>query len=170
MVSMSDSLFLIPTAQRYLEDYESGGVYEFGSVIMTEPEIIDFARRWDPQYFHVDPQRALAGPFNGLIASGWHTIGVTMKLLVDHYLSEVAAMASPGMDELRWPAPVRPGDTLRVRVTTVEARPSRSKPDRGIVKAKIETFNQRDELVLSMIGICIVACRPAVNSREGDSK
>ena len=94
------STFSVPSSQRYLEYYESGRVYEFGNVTMTEPEILDFAHRWDPQYFHADPQRAVNGPFNGLIASGWHTVGVTMKLLVDHYLSHVAAMASPGMDEL----------------------------------------------------------------------
>jgi acyl dehydratase len=158
---MSLSTFALPSSERYLEDYETGLVYEFGSVVMTEPEILDFARRWDPQYFHVDPERAVDGPFHGLIASGWHTIGVVMKLVVDHYVSHVAAMASPGIDEVRWPVPVRPGDTLRARVTTLEARPSRSKPDRGIVKARMEALNQRDEVVLSMIGIMIVACRPA---------
>jgi len=161
---MSSPAFSLPATERYFEDYEPGRVYEFGSVTMTEAEILDFARRWDPQSFHVDPARAEQGRFGGLIASGWHTIGVAMRLLVDHYLSHVAALASPGVDEVRWPAPVRPGDTLRVRVSTLEARLSRSKPDRGIVKAKIEALNQRDEVVMSMLAMCIMARRPGSES------
>src|SRR5271155_5014787 len=98
---MVHSTFPVPPAQRYFEDYEPGHVYEFGSVVMTESEILDFARRYDPQPFHTDPAKAVQGRFGGLIASGWHTIGVTMRLLVEHYLSEVAAMASPGVDEVR---------------------------------------------------------------------
>jgi acyl dehydratase len=136
------STFTIPSAERYFEDYPPGHIYEFGSVVMTEEEILDFARKYDPQSFHTDPAQAVHSRFGGLIASGWHTIGVTMRLLVEHYLSHTAAMASPGMDEVRWMVPVRPGDTLRARVETLEAKPSRTKPDRGMVRAKIEALKQ----------------------------
>jgi acyl dehydratase len=160
------STFAIPSAERYFEDYPAGHVYEFGSVVMTQEEILDFARKYDPQYFHTDPEGAVQSRFGGLIASGWHTIGVTMRLLVEHYLSHTAAMASPGIDELRWLVPVRPGDTLRARVTKVEAKPSRTKTDRGMVIAKIEALNQRDEVVMSMIGLCIVARRPEAEGKS----
>jgi acyl dehydratase len=145
---------------RYFEDYAPEGVYEIGEIIVTEAEIIEFARQFDPQYFHTDPEKAVRSRFGGLIASGWHTASLVMRLYVDRYLSHVASLASPGVDELRWPNPVRPGDTLRVRVTVLEARPSRSKADRGVVRGKIEAFNQRDELVISMIGISIIGRRP----------
>jgi len=135
-------------------------VYEFGTITVNEAQIIDFAKQFDPQYFHIDPEKAKASRFGGIVASGWHTVGLAMRLYVDHYISSVASLASPGTDEIRWPIPVRPGDTLRIRVTTLEARPSRSKPDRGIVRAKIEALNQKDELVLSMIGLGIVGRRP----------
>jgi acyl dehydratase len=148
--------------QRYFEDYTAGHVYELGTVTVSEAEIIDFARQFDPQYFHIDPEKAKSSRFGGIIASGWHTIGVTMRLYVDHYLSHVASLASPGIDEVRWPNPVRPGDILKVRVSILEARPSRSKPDRGVVRARIEAINQRDEQVLSMIGISILGRREPV--------
>jgi len=137
-------------------------VYEFGTITVTEPEIIQFARQFDPQYFHVHPGKAVQSRFGGIIASGWHTVGLAMRLYVDHYLSHVASLASPGVDEVRWPNPVRPGDSLKVRVTILEARPSRSKPDRGIVRARIEALNQRDELVLSMTAVSILGRRERV--------
>ena len=148
------------TADRYFEDYIAGQIHELGTVTVSETEIIDFARQFDPQYFHIDPEKAKASRFGGIIASGWHTTSLVMRLYVDHYLSHVASLASPGVDEIRWPNPVRPGDSLRVRVTVLESRPSRSKPDRGIVRGKIEAFNQRDEPVLSMIGLSIIGRRP----------
>jgi acyl dehydratase len=148
--------------QRYFEDYTAGHVYELGTVTVSEAEIIDFARQFDPQYFHIDPEKAKSSRFGGIIASGWHTIGVTMRLYVDHFLSHVASLASPGIDEIRWPNPVRPGDILKVRVSVLEARPSGSKSDRGVVRAKIEAINQRDEQVLSMIGISILGRRERV--------
>lgn len=154
--------FAVPPDQRYFEDYTPGHVYELGTVTVSEAEIIDFARQFDPQYFHIDPEKAKSSRFGGIIASGWHTIGVTMRLYVDHYLSHVASLASPGIDEVRWPNPVRPGDILKVRVSVLEARPSRSKPDRGVVRARIEAINQRDEQVLSMIGISILGRRARV--------
>lgn len=155
--------FPVPAADRYFEDYEPGLVYEFGSVTMTEADIVDFAHRYDPQTMHVDPVRAAHGRFGGLIASGWHTIGVAMRLYVDHYISHVAGLASPGVDEVRWLAPVRPGDTLRVRIATLEAKPSRSKPDRGMVRARMEALNQNDQVVMSMLVMAIIGRRPPGN-------
>ena len=156
---MTLNSFAEPRDSRYFEDYTPGHVYEFGEITVSEAEIIEFAKKFDPQYFHIDSAKAKASRFGGLVASGWHTASVTMRLYVDHYLSHAASLASPGVDELRWPNPVRPGDILTVRVTILEARPSRSKPDRGIVRAKIETLNQRKELVLSMIGLSIIGRR-----------
>lgn len=159
---MTVGSFAVPPDQRYFEDYTPGQVYELGTVTVSEAEIIDFARQFDPQYFHIDPEKAKSSRFGGIIASGWHTIGATMRLYVDHFLSHVASLASPGIDEIRWPNPVRPGDILKVRVSVLEARPSGSKPDRGVVRAKIEAINQRDEHVLSMIGISILGRRERV--------
>lgn len=141
--------FTVPIAERYFEDYPAGLVAEFGSVTVSEPEIIEFATAFDPQYLHVDPAAAAAGPYGGLIASGWHTAGITMRLIVDNYLSQVASLGGPGADELRWPLPVRPGDTLWARATVVEARRSESKPDRGIVRTRCELHNQDDAVVFS---------------------
>lgn len=156
---MTLNKFQAPANQRFFEDYQAGQVYEFGAITVTEEEIIDFARQFDPQDFHIEPARAAKGPFGGIIASGWHTIGIAMRLYVDHYLSHVASLGSPGVDEVRWPNPVRPGDTLRIRVTILEARPSRSKPDRGIVPALVEAMNQKDELVLSMTVVSLLGRR-----------
>ena len=153
------SQFGEPRENRYFEDYEAGRVYEFGSALLTESEIIEFARRFDPQDMHVDPEKARQGRFGGIIASGWHTIGVAMRLYVDHYLPVAASLASPGVDEVRWPNPVRPGDSIRIRVSILETVPSRSKADRGVVRARIEAFNQNDEPVLSLIALSILARR-----------
>jgi acyl dehydratase len=152
--------FAMPADQRYFEDYRPGAVYEYGYATVTEPEILEFARRFDPQPIHTDPEYAAAGPFGGLIASGWHTAGIMMRLIADHFLSRVASLASPGVDELRWPAPLRPGDRLRLRVTVLEARASRSKPDRGIVRTKAELINQHGQLVLTLTAVNILRRRP----------
>ncbi len=138
---------------RYFDDYVVGATYEFGDIEINEEEIIEFADRYDPQAIHTDPAAAATGPFGGLIASGWQTGGLMMRLFVDHYLSRVASIASPGIDELRWHKPVRPGDRLSLRVTVVEVLPSRSKPDRGIVRSLIEVLNQDREIVMSMIAM-----------------
>jgi acyl dehydratase len=156
---MTFDRFATPPEERYFEDYVPGRTYEFGSITVCEAEIIEFAKQFDPQYFHTDSEKAKMSRFGGIVASGWHTICLAMRLYVDHYVTHVAGLASPGMDEIRWPNPVRPGDTLRIRVTTLEARPSRSKSDRGMVRAKIEALNQRDETVLSMIGMGIIGRR-----------
>jgi acyl dehydratase len=152
--------FAVARDERYFEDYVPGHVYEFGTIAVTEAEIIEFARRYDPQSFHLDREKAAGSQFGGIIASGWHTISLAMRLYVDHYLSYVASLASPGVDEIRWPNAVRPGDVLRIRITVLEARPSRSKPDRGIVRARVEAMNQKDDLVLHMIVMSILGRRP----------
>jgi acyl dehydratase len=157
--TLSDDDFAAPIDDRYFEDYAPGAVYEYGTVTVTEPEILDFARKFDPQPIHTDVEFAAQGPFGGLIASGWHTAGIMMRMLVDHYLSRVASLASPGLDELRWPAPVRPGDSLRLRATVVEARRSRSKPDRGLVRTQSELINQNDEVVLRVTAMNIIRAR-----------
>ncbi len=151
--------FAVGVAERYFEDYEPGSAYEYGYVGVTEAEIVAFAERFDPQPIHVDAGFAATGPFRGLIASGWHTAGLAMRLIVDHYLSSVASLASPGLDELRWPAPVRPGDTLRLRTTILEARRSRTKPDRGLVRTRAEMFNQDDRVVLSLVAMNLLRLR-----------
>src|SRR5580658_11248563 len=132
-----------------------------GSVSVDQAEIISFARQFDPQPFHVDPVAAAAGPFGGLIASGWHTAALAMRLLVDNYLSAEASLGGAGADEIRWPYPVRPGDTLRVRATVVESRRSLSKPDRGIVKTLAEAVNQDGQTVMRATAINFLSVRPA---------
>jgi acyl dehydratase len=157
--TLGEQDFAVPSDDRYFEDYAAGAVYEYGSITVSEAEILDFARAFDPQPIHVDPVFAAQGPFGGLIASGWHTAGIMMRLLADHFLSRVASLASPGIDELRWPAPVRPGDSLRVRTTIVEARRSRSKPDRGLVRTRAELINQNDEVVLTLTAMNLIRAR-----------
>jgi acyl dehydratase len=142
--------FAAPRDDRYLEDYEPGTSYTYGSVTLDEAAIIAFARDYDPQPFHIDPEAAAESVYGGLIASGWHTCCVMMRLLVDHVLSPVSSLGSPGCDELRWLQPVRPGDTLDVRISFHVSRRSRSKPDRGLVAASIEILNQAGEVVMTM--------------------
>jgi acyl dehydratase len=156
---MSIGDFPVPIERRYFEDYQPGAVFEYGRITVTQAEVIEFAQRFDPQAFHVDPEAAAHGPFGGLIASGWHTAGLMMRLLTDHFLSRVASLGSPGVDELRWTRPVRPGDSLRIRVSILEARRSRSKPDRGVVRTEIEVLNQHGEVVMSLKALNILRCR-----------
>ena len=144
--------------QRFFEDYLPGLVLEFGGQTVSADEVVAFARRFDPQPFHVDPEAAARGPFGGLIASGWHTGSLMMRLLVEHYLSP-ASLGSPGLDELRWLQPVRPGDTLTVRATVLEARRSQSKPDRGLVRSLLEVLNQRREVVMSVKATNFIFCK-----------
>ena len=158
---MSAPDFSVPIDQRYFEDYTVGSTYEFGTVTVDETEAITFARAFDPQPMHIDPVAAAQGPFGGLIASGWHTVALMMRLYVDNYLSSVASLVSPGIDELRWLEPVRPGDTLRIRVTISDSQRSRSKPDRGMVRTLIEVLNQRGEIVSSMRAMNLLRCRRA---------
>jgi acyl dehydratase len=160
LAGMTTPDFAAPIEDRWFEDYKPGAVYEYGYATLTADELVDFATRFDPQPMHVDPLFAKTGPFGGLIASGWHTAGLMRRLLADNYLSRVAGLPSPGVDELRWPHPVRPGDVLRLRVEILEARESRSKPDRGVIRTKAELLNQDDAVVLSMIAVNMVAKRP----------
>jgi acyl dehydratase len=150
-----------PIDPRHFEDYVPGTVVEVGPIAVTEAEVIDFGRRFDPQPFHVDPAQAARGPFGGLIASGWHTGSLMMRLLVDHFLPRTAGLGSPGLDELRWLAPVRPGDALSLRITVLEANRSRSKPDRGLVRTLIEVLNQRREVVMTVKAMTLIRCRTA---------
>lgn len=155
----STDLFETPHRERYFEDYVEGLVLNFGSVTVDEQEVIDFAKRYDPQFFHTDPVKAKESPFGGLIASGWHTGSMMMNLLTQYYFSDASSLGSPGLENLRWKAPVRPGDVLRVRVTILEARKSASKPDRGIVKHRIEVLNQTDDVVMDLVASNFVSCR-----------
>ncbi|MFB3917485.1 MAG: MaoC family dehydratase [Terriglobales bacterium] len=148
-----------PVTARYFEDYVPGSVYEYGAIRLDEADIITFAKDFDPQYFHLDREAAAHSPFGGLIASGWHTTCVMMRLMVDHYLSECSCLGSPGVDELRFHLPVRPGDSLSIRVTVVQAHRSRSKPDRGVVRSRVEVLNQNREVVLTMKGTTFMRCR-----------
>ncbi|MGY1633525.1 MaoC family dehydratase [Geodermatophilus sp. SYSU D01186] len=148
-------------SERWFEDYVPGTTAEVGRLQVEEADVVDFGRRFDPQPFHVDAEAAAAGPFGGLIASGWHTCALMMRLFADEYLSPASSLGSPGVDELRWIAPVRPGDELTLRTTVEEARRSRSKPDRGLVRTRIELIDQDGVVVLSMVAMNLVRARPA---------
>jgi acyl dehydratase len=144
---------------RWFEDYVPGAVHDLGSVVVDEQEVIAFARKFDPQPFHLDKERAEKSAFGGLIASGWHTACLVMRLIVERYLSEVSSEGSPGIDELRWLRPVRPGDQLTVRITILDTRRSRSRPERGIVRSQIETMNQDGEVVMRLMTTIFIRCR-----------
>jgi acyl dehydratase len=142
---------LPPQDQRYLEDYVPGAAYTYGEAEVTLDEVIAFAENFDPQpALHTDPKLAADNSFGGIIASGWHTVCLMMRLYVEHYLSTVANWVSPGVDKIRWLRPVRPGDRLTVRVTVLSNRAHQSTPNRGAVLARIEGFNQAGELVASL--------------------
>jgi acyl dehydratase len=145
----------------YFEDFKVGNTIELGSRTLTEEEIISFAKEYDPQPFHIDKAAAEKSMFGGIIASGWQTCGIMMRMLVDGYLREAASLGSPGVDEIRWLKPVRPGDTLSVSITTVESRPSSSKPDRGVVVNTWQATNQRGEVVATIKGMGMFLRRPA---------
>ena len=147
--------------ERWFEDFVPGQVEEFGDFVMTLAEIIGFAARYDPQPFQIDPEAARASAFGELVASGWNTAAVAMRLMVDHFIPPNAALGSPGVDAVRWVKPVYPGDTLRMRATVIAAKPSSSKPDRGIATMRCEVFNQKDELVMHMQSMQMMGRRPA---------
>ena len=146
---------------RWFEDYPEGAAWEFGPLLVDEAEVIDFGQRFDPQPFHVDPAAAAAGPYGGLIASGWHTCALMMRLLAEQYLSPASSLGSPGIDELRWVLPVRPGDELILKTTVREARPSRTKPDRGLVRTHVELVNQSGAVVLTLLAMNLIRTRPS---------
>jgi acyl dehydratase len=146
---------------RYFEDYVPGLVVDCGSFSVNEAEIVAFATQYDPQPFHIDPVGAKNGPFGGLIASGWQTTSMMMRLLVEHFVSPETSLGAAGVDEVRWPRPVRPGDTLHVRATVLEARRSSSKPDRGIVRSLAEVTNQDGDLAMKVTAINFILAREA---------
>jgi acyl dehydratase len=149
----------------YYEDLSTGDTSSFGRYEMTREEILSFAREYDPQWFHTDPERAAAeSPYGGLIASGWHTASATMRMLVDEVLSESAAVGAKGVDELRWPAPVRPGDTLTCENEVLEKVPEH--PERGLVRIRTETFTEEGEKVFSMIGLVMFLRRETMHDEE----
>ncbi len=146
---------------KYFEDFVVGEEIELGEVEVTEAAIIEFAERYDPQPFHVDPGAAEASPYGGLIASGWHTCAMYMRLLCDGMILDSSSQGSSGMEELRWLAPVRPGDVLRARYTVLDTALSETKPNRGTVEFRSEMVNEDDVVVLRMIGRGLYGTRPA---------
>ena len=142
--------FAHPPEDRFFEDYIPGAVHEFGSAAVDEDEVLAFGRRYVPLSYHVDKEAAKKSIYGGLIASGWQTAALMMRMYTENYLSRVANLGSPGGDELRWDKPVFPGDELSVRATVLEARRSQSRADRGIVRTLIEVLNQKKEVVMSM--------------------
>ncbi|MFM2052766.1 MAG: hypothetical protein RL456_803 [Pseudomonadota bacterium] len=131
-------------------DFHAGQVIEAGPHTLTEAEVLQFARAYDPQWFHVDPEAAAGGPFGGLIASGWQTCGIAMRLIADAALAGSESFASPGLAYVRWKQPVRPDDRLRVRATVLETRRSGSQPHLGILRWRWQLFNQADAEVLDL--------------------
>ena len=148
-------------SERHFEDYPVGAVFELGTITVDAAQVVAFAERYDPQPFHTDPRAAAASMYEGLIASGWHTASLVMRLIADGYLSHGTSLGSPGVDELHWLRPVRPGDRLSARASVLEANRSRSKPDRGMVRSLIEVLNQDAELVMTMKAMNLVRCRAA---------
>ena len=148
-----------PPDDRYFEDYLPGSVHEFGSISVEEEDVIEFGKRYVPLSYHVDKEPARKSIYGGLIASGWQTAALMMRIYTENYLSHVANLGSPGGDELRWNKPVFPGDQLSVRATVMEARRSESRPDRGIVRTWIEVLNQKREVVMTMKMVNFVKCR-----------
>jgi len=144
----------------YFEDFEVGREMPVGSRSVTEAEIIDFATQFDPQPFHVDHEAAAGSIFGSVIASGWHTCSMMMRLIVDGILSRSSSMGSPGLDKLRWHLPVRAGDTLNVSYITTAVKPSASRPDRGVVWSTWQAVNQHGELVCTIEGMGMFGRRP----------
>jgi acyl dehydratase len=144
----------------YYEDLAAIPVDEIGRMTITSEEIVRFAKEYDPQPFHIDEEAAKKTVFGGLIASGWMTCAKVMRLMCDHYLLDAASLGSPGVDEVRWLKPVRPGDTLTAVRKTIDARKSASKPGVGIIRSRWEVSNQHGEMVMTMEGLGMFRCRP----------
>jgi acyl dehydratase len=142
------------------EDFIAGETVEMGSHTFTSEEIIAFARQYDPQPFHIDPDAARASFFGGLVASGWHTCAIAMRLMCESYVNRTASMGSPGVDNIRWLNPVRPGDTITYRRTVLELRASKSRPNAGLMKSRWDAVNQRGEVVLTMEGWGMLGRKP----------
>ncbi len=149
------------TVRWYWEDFPVAQVREFGAMLVTREAVLAFAGEFDPQPFHLDDAAAEAGLFGRLSASGWHTCAMAMRMMCDAYLLDSSSLGSPGIDSLRWTKPVHPGDTLGVRLTTLESRPMASRPNVGLMLSKWEVLNQHRELVLTMQGWGMFGRRPA---------
>jgi acyl dehydratase len=145
----------------YLEDFAVGQVFRAGPLRIDKDDITRFAREFDPQPFHLDHKAAQSSFFRGLAASGWHTAAITMRLLVESEFKLAGGIIGVGFDELRWPCPVRPGDELHIEIEVLEIRPSRSRPERGLIKARTTTFNQNGEAVQISIGNLVAPRRAA---------
>lgn len=150
---------LPPVHERFFEAYAVGAAYRYGPVFVDRDSLVAFAAAYDPQPMHVDEAAAAAGPWGGLIASGWQTTVLLMRLYVSEFLSPASALVSPGVDELRWKKPVRAGDALTLQVTVVDKRRLRSDPMKGTIKVLIEGFNQEGDLVVSLFGTTFLKCR-----------
>jgi acyl dehydratase len=148
---------------RYLEDFEPGQKFGSGELSVEATRIKSFAAEFDPQPFHLDEHRARETFFKGLAASGWHTAAMTMRLLVDSELKPAGGIIGAGFDEMRWPRPVRPGDDLHVESEVLEVRPSKSRPDQGVIKVRTTTLNQNGEPVQVFVGNLIVLRRSALS-------
>lgn len=148
-------------SEMFLEDLHVGDRFGSDTIAVTEENIIAFAREWDPQQFHLDPKAAEQSIFKGLSASGWHTAAMSMKLFVTGELKLAGGSVGLGVDELRWPQPVRPGDILKLQTEILDVRASRSKPDRGIIRIRNVTTNQRGEVVQTFMAFVMVRRRPA---------
>jgi acyl dehydratase len=147
-------------AKKYwFEDFAVGSVREMGGATLSKEDILRFAREYDPQPFHVDEEAAKRSPYGGLIASGWQTCALAMRMACDGVLNDSATLGSPGVHDLRWLRPVRPGDTLRLRLVVVEARPMKTKPHVGLVKNRWVVLNQDGEEVLRMEAYSMVLLR-----------
>ncbi len=158
---MNGASFSTTVENRYFEDYVAGAVHEFGPIAVEREEVLSFGKRFVPLPYHTDPEQAKRSLYGGLIASGWHTAALMMRIYTDNYLSKVANLGSPGVDELRWDKPVYPGDELSVRVTVLETRASQSKPDRGIVRSFVEVLNQKRQVVMNLKMVNFVRSRYA---------
>lgn len=146
---------------QYFEDFAVGDVFRVGPVALAEADIIEFGRQFDPQPFHIDPAAAAETIYGGIIASGWHVGGVAFRMFIQAGIIAGGSMGSPGVDEVRWHAPVRPGDTVHMVATVLETRPSASRDDRGYVTMQYQVYNQRDENVMSWKGVQIIGRRGA---------
>ena len=146
--------------KHYWEDFTVGSVREFGATPVSREAVIEFARQFDPQPFHLDDAAAEASLFGRLSASGWHTCAMAMRMMCDDYLLDAASLGSPGIEQLKWLKPVYPGDTLGMRLTVLESRLMSSRPQVGLVRSRWEVLNQQHALVLSMEGWGMFRRRP----------
>ncbi len=146
---------------KYWEDFEVGTQFEFGKKTVTEEEIIRYARKFDPQPFHIDKEAAANHYYQGIIASGWHTAAMCMRMMVDGYLQDAASSGSPGVEQLRWKQPVRPGETLHVKAEVLDRSLPKSRPELGFVKFSHKVFNQDGDMKMSMVSSGMFSRRPS---------